>query len=204
MRKILLLTLFLFSITACESENMQDDNIKNHTEEVMLRREIPIYEETMDNEEEKLEENTIKEETKEEKQTSISTDKKEITGENKEEKNDLEEDIIDNTQDDYRIHKGRIDCLDIDECIKKSLPIQLEFKDLIDNIFYLEIKAKNGKNLGYFIEYSFKEKTYEDDLTCQKMRDKLKEKIPSYSTQFSCHKNVLITIKEKQNDAKSS
>ena len=82
--------------------------------------------------------------------------------------NDVEEPIIgelvvsnDNSVDpdslDYPVHKGRVDCSDLNDCMNKSLPVQYEFKKSITNSFYLEVIAKSGKSLGYFIEYVFKE-----------------------------------------------
>ena len=47
----------------------------------------------------------------------------------------------------------------------------------IDNTFYVEVKAKNGTVLGYFIEYVFKEYKYDSDEECNQIGNEIKSKL---------------------------
>ena len=98
--------------------------------------------------------------------------------------------IIDNSPDeasiDYPIHKGRIDCQDEASCQEISLPLQFKYKDLISNVFYLEVLSKNNQVLGYFIEYVFTEHQYENSDECHNFGDSIKKDLDNKIISYEC------------------
>ena len=188
----------IFFITACSNNSKitkKYNDISNLTKEKMINKDILIVEEgnddkkTNDIDSEKLVDNKKDEKFLNEKE-------KELNEDNVIKHND--NDFVDTENDDYSKHKGRIDCLDIDECISKSVPIQYEFKDIISDIFYLEVLSKSDKILGYYIDYSFKSYKYEDYPMCMNKLTSLNEKIKNLDFEFTCDDNGLFSIKEVQ------
>lgn len=102
---------------------------------------------------------------------------------------------VDTDSIDYPIHKGRIDCKDLNDCMNKSLPIQYEFKKSISNSFYLEVIAKNDNSLGYFIEYVFKENNYGSNEECEKIGSKIKQTLSDRVIGYECSSNGNLKIK---------
>ncbi len=93
---------------------------------------------------------------------------------------------VDTNNLDYNIHRGRIDCSDLDDCMSKSLPIQYQFKKSILNSFYIEVIAKNDETLGYFIEYIFKEHNYGSKDECESVGNNIKKTLPSKVKGYEC------------------
>lgn len=188
----------IFFITACNNSKITKkyNDISNLTKEKMINKDILIVEEgnddkkTNDIDSEKLVDNKKDEKFLNEKE-------KELNEDNVIKHND-DDDFVDTENDDYPKHKGRIDCLEIDECISKSVPIQYEFKNIISDIFYLEVLSKSDKILGYYIDYSFKNYKYEDYPMCMNKLTSLNEKIKNLDFEFTCDDNGLFSIKEVQ------
>ena len=197
MKKVIVLTSLLFLITGCTKQYKNDDTtISKITENTMIEK-SSIQSKSLDS-------NDIKESSNEEKQNEeivsekikeparkIITKIEENTNPTNDEINDNE---IANDTFDYQIHKGRIDCLTIDECMNMSLPIQFALKNTINNIFYLEVKTKNNESLGYFINYSFKDYQYEDYDACLKKEEYLKEKLNDRIIKCECNQEGLLVV----------
>ena len=98
---------------------------------------------------------------------------------------------IDTTHTVYYIHKGKKDCTDSSGCMDISLPIQFKYKKNISNTFYVEVRAKDGTVLGYFIEYVFKEYTYSSDEECNQIGNEIKSKLSDRVTSYSCNSGTL-------------
>lgn len=98
---------------------------------------------------------------------------------------------VDTTHPDYHIHKGKKDCIESSSCMDISLPIQFKYKKSIDNTFYVEVKAKNGTVLGYFIEYVFKKYKYANDEECNQIGNEIKSKLSDRVTSYSCNSGTL-------------
>ena len=98
---------------------------------------------------------------------------------------------IDTSHPDYSIHKGKKDCTDSSGCMDISLPIQFKYKKNISNTFYVEVRAKDGTVLGYFIEYVFKEYTYSSDEECNQIGNEIKSKLSDRVTSYSCNAGTL-------------
>ena len=116
--------------------------------------------------EQKVEENNTKE-TKPNKNNNVSTSNvdntdSDATTENNEQPKEenqsvdtSEDDSVDTNNMDYPIHKGRIDCKNLDDCMSKSLPLQFKYKKIIAKTYYVDVIAKNDNTLGYFIQIFF-------------------------------------------------
>jgi hypothetical protein len=102
-----------------------------------------------------------------------------------------EDKTIDTSHPEYYIHKGRIDCTDSSECMDKSLPIQFKYNKVISNAYYVEVAAKDGTVLGYFIQYVFKEYTYSSDEECNKQGIEIKSTLLEIVTGYSCNNGTL-------------
>ena len=173
-------------MSGCQKETIANDNmISEITENIMIERGNINNKETI-NEKKNIE-------NKEETIDEVNTDK--IIADNKqqnEEKTIPKEDSheqkeeVDQSNIDYQTHKGRIDCLTAEECINLSLPIQFELKDIIDSVFYLEVKTNSNKSLGYYIDYHFKEYQYEEYDTCIEKLNYLEQKIPDKINDYVC------------------
>lgn len=102
-------------------------------------------------------------------------------------------DSVDTNHPDYYIHRGIIDCEKSSDCLDKSVKIKLEYKKSIDYSNFVEVYAKNGSVLGYFIEYVFKEHTYSSYDECNSFGTKIKNALENRITGYTC--NVDGTLK---------
>ena len=68
----------------------------------------------------------------------------------------------------------------------KSKIIQFKYKELIDSVFYLEVKTKTNNSLGYFIDYTFKIHTYSDYDECMDVGTSLQELLPNRIKEINC------------------
>lgn len=75
-----------------------------------------------------------------------------------------------------------------------SLPIQFKYKKVIANTYYVEVIAKDGTVLGYFIEYVFKDYTYPSDEECNQVGNEIKSTLSDRVTGFSCNSGNLKII----------
>ena len=98
---------------------------------------------------------------------------------------------IDTSHPDYSIHKGKKDCTDSSGCMDISLPIQFKYKKNISNTFYVEVRAKDGTVLGYFIEYVFKEYIYSSNEECNQNGNEIKSNLSDRVTSYSCNSGTL-------------
>ena len=190
MKKIIILICLIIIITGCNKKAVDEDNkISKITEKAMIEKNNISNENTDEDSIEKnvgeiIEENIINAVGEDKNKTTDSITTNIII--NKTE-------VVDDTFD-YQIHKGRIDCLDVDECINISLPIQFELKNIIDNVFYLEVKAESNKTLGYYINYSFKNHQYENYDICLNKEKYLKEKLSDRISKGECSSDGLLVV----------
>ena len=101
---------------------------------------------------------------------------------------------VDETNIDYPIHQGKIDCQDENSCMDLSLPIQFKYNELISNTFYLAVLAKNNQTLGYFIEYVFKTHQYDNHEECQTIGENIKKDLNNKITSYNCTDDNILTI----------
>ena len=101
---------------------------------------------------------------------------------------------VDTSHPEYYIHQGKIDCTDSSDCMDISLPIQFKYKKIIANTYYVEVIAKDGTVLGYFIEYIFKDYTYSSDEECNQIGNEIKSTLSDRVTGFSCNSGNLKII----------
>lgn len=94
----------------------------------------------------------------------------------------------------------KIDCLDVDECMSISMPIQSEYQELIDNIFYLEVLSKDNKKVGYYIDYTFKPYTYETNEECENKASNINELLKDHIKEIKCDNQTLIITNNKEGD----
>ena len=159
--------------------------------------------------EQKVEENNIKE-TKPNENNNVSTSNVDntdsnTTTENKEQPKEenqsvdtSEDDLVDTNNMDYPIHKGRIDCKNLDDCMSKSLPLQFKYKKIIAKTYYVDVIAKNDNTLGYFIQIFFKEANYGDNESCEKvglyLQKDIKETFKERNINYQCEDGNLKVI----------
>ncbi len=188
--QILLITLIITIFTcACERENFKS---------------IIINEKTVDNKiEKKIEKATNETPNKSPSNSSSKELKKQITSTPSiteiyktevtiEQEKPNEENSIDELSPDYLIHQGRIDCIDETACQDLSLPMQFKYHELIPNVFYLEVLAKNYQVLGYFIQYVFGEHQYETNEDCNNVGNNIKNDLNDKITAYQCtDENIL-------------
>lgn len=105
-----------------------------------------------------------------------------------------DDNTVDTNNLDYHIHRGRIDCSNLDDCMSISMPIQYQFKKSILNSFYIEVIAKNDNTLGYFIEYIFKEYNYGSKDECEKMGSKIKQTLSNKVKGYNCDSEGVLKI----------
>ena len=181
MKKVVIILTVMFMLTGCDktSYNYQDE-ISKYTEEVMLERDNLTY--TDATREEKVE---IPTEESTESIPIISSDKSEIDKDNI----------------DYKIHLGRIDCLNTSDCFLKSSEIEKELTSSILDIVYLDVKNKNNETLGYFINYIFKDYQYEDYETCMSKGEYLKQRLSDRNVDYQCDDSVLKITLDKKEDS---
>ena len=101
---------------------------------------------------------------------------------------------VDTSHPEYYIHQGKRDCTDSLDCMDISLPIQFKYKRVIANTYYVEVIAKDGTVLGYFIEYVFKDYTYSSDEECNQVGNEIKSTLSDRVTGFSCNSGNLKII----------
>ena len=125
--------------------------------------------------------------------------KNEVTEEKlKDEENVTEEkplEKIDFTDDEYRIHQGRIECINVTKCMEMSLPVQLKYNNLISDIAYINILANNHKVLGYFIKYTYKSIKLENYEKCLEKAKEIKEDLVGKISDAICNESGELTIK---------
>ena len=168
MNKTIILILMTFSLLGCHKNFVPDDMISKTTEKIMLEKQITpaVIEEKNDNE---YEEETV--------------DKSEV--------GDITTDIIPNVEEEIIIEE-EIECVDVDECINISMPIQQELNDSIDSVYYREIKNKNNELTGYVIDYTFKEHTYKTYEECMEKASILSDKLSNKIFSYSCDDGTLL------------
>lgn len=186
MTKKLFLLFILITLSGCNDPKPKDNTISKNTADIMLNREmVSTYQEPI--------KETILEEKNEEFRESKEKSEEETT---KEEPNIPKETIIKKEEIDnnLNIHKGRIDCLDIDACIEISTKVQLSFNNLISDIKYLEVKNEDNLIKGYFIEYIFKDYKYETSEECQEHGKIIQETLNNRNLSFVCIDTTLKII----------
>ena len=214
MKKVIISICIILLLTSCKDETINDNTISELTKNIMFQKETGIK-----NEDEK-QNTTILEEDNSKKETTIEENKetvlkpkeniikndvvKEKVIETKDNENNETTEVKDNeisetdkTTDDYDIHKGKIDCITIDECMELSLPIQYELKNSIDNIFYLQVKDNKQNPIGYYIEYHLKDYKYDDYDTCLKKSEYLKEKLSDRINNYNCTEEGILAINKE-------
>ena len=186
MKRVLMLLCLAFMLTSCEDKTSKaySDEISKITEKTMLERGNISNDETIE-EEEKI--------TESEEEVIVST--KPVI------KNEVDKNEIDKDHQDYKIHKGKIDCLNIDECIDKSKDIQKELSNNIGSITYIDVKNKNNDTLGYFINYIFKDYQYDDYETCISKGEYLKNYLIDRKVSYKCDDSLLKITIDKEGDS---
>ncbi len=101
---------------------------------------------------------------------------------------------VDLEHPDYYIHRGIIDCEESSGCLEKSVRIKLDYKKVIDYSNFVEVYAKNGSILGYFIEYVFKEYTYSSYDECNNVGTQIKNVLSNRITGYVCSVNGTLKI----------
>ena len=156
---------------------LENEIIENEEKNEITKENIITNNETKDNE-------TMDNDTKEIKTSS------EIDTKNTEEDNnftdEITEDEIDTENVTYKIHQGIIDCKTTDQCLEISLPIQYDYQDIISNVYYHEVLSKEGKVLGYYIQYILKEIKFDNYQMCLSKIDILKNKIENKIDNYIC------------------
>ncbi len=185
--KILFIScLILLMLGACQDNSLKD---------------LKIHEYVYEKKETKTK-SPKKEPKEKETTTKIITTKKNVTTTKKTTKpknevtitTDVPDDSVDEESIDYPIHKGRIDCSDLQSCQELSLPMQFKYKDVIANAMYLEVISKNNHILGYFIEYFFNSPNYETNDECINVGKALKQDLNDKITSYTCIDNTLSII----------
>ena len=176
MKKILILFLII-SLSACSKENLKNEDISKNTENIMLNKDTFIAEII-----------TEEEPTKESEPDNLEPE--EIIELPQEKPLNIEI-KVDDTSPEYTIHKGRIDCQKIDECLDISTSIQKAFQSIINSINYLPVKANNNSLLGYFIVYHFKNAPITDIEACHEMGTSIMRKLSDRIIKYECSDNNL-------------
>ena len=143
MTKKLFLLFILITLSGCNDPKPKDNTISKNTADIMLNREmVSTYQEPI--------KEAILEEKNEEFRESKEKSEEETT---KEEPNIPKETIIKKEEIDnnLNIHKGRIDCLDIDACIDLSTKVQLSFNNLIISTYFVKSLFSNISIFKSFI-----------------------------------------------------
>lgn len=86
----------------------------------------------------------------------------------------------------YRIHKGRIDYTDLDTCQSETFEFYFNYLDNISNLIYLEVMSNSDKILGYFVEYVFKEASYNNYEECNNIGNSIKSSLSDRVTSYQC------------------
>lgn len=182
MKRVVIILAIMFMLTGCEenSENY-DDKVSKYTEETMLERWGDTSEDVTDGEEKK-----------EEITDAVTTDNIVVTNE------DNNKNEIDIDDADYKIHKGRIDCLNTSDCFQKAKKVQDELVNSIQDIMYLDVKNKRHQILGYFINYIFKDYQYDDYETCVSKGEYLKQILTDREVDYHCDDKVLKITLDKE------
>lgn len=180
------------NVTVDESDDITEDEIKendikpanNNAKKENISSDSSI--------ESKNESNATENQNNEIKQDNIILEDNNDQGNNEinnHDSNNQDDDPVDTRNLDYSVHRGRVDCKDIKECMDISLPYQFKFKKSIVNSFYIEVITVNDNTLGYFIEYVFKDGNYKSIDECEKtgkqITDELDDKVISYSCDSS-------------------
>lgn len=186
MKKIIIFICFMFLITGCSKEmNTIDNSISEFTEKTLMEK-YSINDSKSSNEDETIESNADSEMNSSQiidsipLQEVISSDEINNNGET------IDSDIVNSD-----ILSNQVDCIDIDECMSLSLPIQFELKDIIDSVFYLEVKDDN-KLIGYSIDWRFHDYKYDNYDICVEKGDYLKEKIDNYD--YICSDDGILSV----------
>ena len=141
----------------------------------------------------------ITENNKQEEDNSSNETSQTIETPNEEIKEDIpvivNENSVDENNMDYPIHRGRIDCNDVESCVSISIPIQVKFKKTISNAFYVEVVAKNDTTLGYFIQYVFVEYNYGSYDKCSSVGDDIKQTLSNKVIGYDCSSEGILKIK---------
>lgn len=184
---ILLISTFFVMVNKKEEKGKVSDE-KETIEEIDEKVEIKeeIIEETK---EEQF--NGTDSVTKEDNQTSSSTSSNNNSQASTSRTDDK---TVDTSHPEYYIHQGKRDCTDSSDCMDISLPIQFKYKKVIANTYYVEVIAKDGTVLGYFIEYVFKDYTYSSDEECNQVGNEIKSTLSDRVTGFSCNSGNLKII----------
>lgn len=106
-----------------------------------------------------------------------------------------EDNSVDTSHFDYRIHKGRIDCTTYDVCQNKALKIQFKFSESISNSFQVEVISKSGNTLGYFNEFVFTNYKYSSSDECKRIGSEIKNSLSDRVISYSCDSNNILKIK---------
>ena len=191
-RKTLLLCYFIIiMLCACSKENDLKNLTVREKNDPLINRQTNIEKEPIEDNQQELKNQQHEKEIVKEDESKTETKPTISISEEKPSEPHEEDDSVDETSIDYKIHKGRIDCLDESSCMDISLPIQFAFKDNISNAFYLEVISKSDKLLGYFIEYVFIDKTYSNNEECIEHGDKIYETLSSRIISYECIDNTL-------------
>ena len=187
MKKIIIFICFMFLITGC-SKNLDsnDNSISEFTKKTFLER-YSINDNKASKEGETIEDNY--DNNIDDSQIVDSIPLQEVVSTDKDVGDDENVDAdITNSE----ALSNQIDCIDIDECISLSLPIQFELKDIIDSVFYLEVKDDNNQLLGYSIDWSFHDYNYENYDACIEKGNFLKEKISN--SDYKCSDDGILSV----------
>ena len=167
------------------------DIVSKETEKIMLEREN-----ISNNEDSVIDKNIANDNNNEQEiinvDQNIPKSKKNIDEKKEEiEKND-DDKIVDETDASYKIHKGRIDCTEIDKCMDISDLIKNDYNYLIQDIIYVPVLNKNKKSLGYFINYLFHDYKFDTYQECNSIGIKLKELLSDIN--YNCTDDYVIHI----------
>ena len=190
MKKIIITSLLMISfLTACQTKNKQ----------TIYKKELKTNESITKIDKSKSSEEPIEESTQIiEENESVSEPTSKIADNNPitivESSVEAETDTVDESSMDYPIHKGRIDCETESNCMDKSIPLQFKYKNLITNVFYIEVISKNENVLGYFIQYNFKENKYSTKEECETIGSNIKEDLIDKITNYECLEDNILKI----------
>ncbi len=175
----ILILLIIAILTGCNNQKLKhNDDISKRTEEIMLESNNNNYQETLSDNK------TIEEKNVERENIQNNEKPKETNNESKEEQIKESETI-------------KIDCHEIDECMDITMPIQFNYQELIADISYLEI-TEDSKKLGYFIDYTFRPHTYENEDTCKMKRAEIKDLLKDHIKSIGCTDTTLTIIPNKE------
>ena len=87
----------------------------------------------------------------------------------------------------YRIHKGRIDYTDLDTCQSETLNLYIKYMRNINNLNYIEVMSNSDKILGYFVQYVFKEASYDNYEECNNIGNSIKASLSDRVTSYQCN-----------------